>query len=99
LSDDNTLKPSTAIKKSMPEPPQDFQKATDPELVIEAQTGTRGQGANVEMMRRLRNAIERFDASTTRYSKILMWLTIIIGLLTAGQFSPAAAPTRPRPKS
>jgi len=69
----------------MPEPPQDFQKATDAELVTEAQTGTRGQGANVEMMRRLRNALENFDASTTRYSKILMWLTIVIGVLTAAQ--------------
>ena len=69
----------------MPEPPQDFQKATDPELVIEAQTGTRGQGANVEMMRRLRNATEKLDASTTRYSRILVWLTIIIGALTALQ--------------
>ena len=69
----------------MPEPPQDFQKATDPELVIEAQTGTRGQGANVEMMRRLRSATEKLDASTTRYSKILVWLTIIIGVLTALQ--------------
>jgi hypothetical protein len=68
-----------------PEPPKDFQKATDPELVIEAQTGERGQGANVEMMRRLRNATENLDASTTRYSKILVWLTIIIGVLTALQ--------------
>src|SRR5260370_18517410 len=76
----------------MPEPPESFQRATDEELVTEAQTGNRGQGANVEMMRRLRNVIEKFDASTTRYNKILIGLTVAIGLLTLIQvwtvFSP-----------
>jgi hypothetical protein len=69
----------------MSEPPRDFQTATDPELVTEAQAGTRGQGAVVEMMRRLRNAIEKVDASTTHYNRILITLTILIGILTAVQ--------------
>jgi hypothetical protein len=82
-----------AIKiKPMPEPPESFLKATDEDLITEAQTGTRGQGANVEMMRRLRDVIEKFDASTTRYNRILIGLTVAIGSLTLIQvwtvFSP-----------
>src|SRR5260370_11208577 len=91
-----------AIKiKPMPEPPESFQKATDEDLLTEAQTGTRGQGANVEMMRRLRNVIEKFDASTTRYNKILIGLTVAIGLLTLIQvwtvFSPPHEKTETSP--
>ena len=46
------------------EPPQDFQKTTDAELVEEAQTGTRGQGANVEMMHRLKETMIDQERST-----------------------------------
>ena len=55
----------------------DWHKWTDEELAREAQEGLRGQGAVVEMMRRLRDAIVKQQRSTN-------WLTwVIIGLTVA----------------
>lgn len=51
---------------------------TDDELAAEAQTGTRGQGAVVEAMRRLRE-------SNDTYSQRMFWLTIVLTLLTLVQ--------------
>jgi hypothetical protein len=79
---------------AMPEPPEKFLKATETELIAEAQTGVRGQGANIEMMRRLKDSLEKLDASTTRYNKILIALTIAIGILTAAQLLTAFFPSK-----
>ena len=63
----------------------DFEKVSDRELAEEAQTGLRGQGAVVEMMRRLKNTIVEQTRSTNRLNKFLLWFTIAITLLTAVQ--------------
>lgn len=64
---------------------KNIKEITDEELVDEAgQTviGTLGglsaQRYQVEMMRRLKDSIEKLDDSTTRYSKILIDLTILL---------------------
>ena len=41
--------------------------------------------AQVEMMRRLKDSIEKLDENTQKYSRILIWLTIILGVLAAIQ--------------
>ncbi len=72
---------------------KDWQQMSDDDLVNEADTGLRGQGAPVEMMRRLRNALVDQLESTTRLTKRITWLTyvlvvltvVIVGL-TAGQY-------------
>lgn len=56
----------------------DFKKATDEELIQEAQTGFRGQGAVVESMVRLRNSIERLNRTTSNYSIALIILTLLL---------------------
>lgn len=60
----------------------DFEKAQDKELVEEAQTGLRGQGAVVEMMRRLKDSIDKLESSTSNYSRWLIVLTLVIAILT-----------------
>jgi len=64
----------------------DFEKATDIELSDEAQTGLRGQGAVVEMMRRLKDSIIEQVRSTNRLNMALLWFTIAIFVLAAVQF-------------
>lgn len=54
----------------------------DEELAEQADNGLRGQGALVEMMSRLRKSLVDLDNATTRYSQILVWLTIILVILT-----------------
>jgi hypothetical protein len=44
-----------------------------------------GQGAQVEAMRRLRTTIEVFSDSSDRYSRRMLWLTIVLLLLTLVQ--------------
>jgi hypothetical protein len=58
-------------------------KQSDEELVAEAQTGLRGQGAVVEAMRRLRNSIEALRQSTNWYSGVMVFLTVVLTVLTA----------------
>jgi len=41
--------------------------------------------AQAEMMRRLKNSIEKLDKNTQKYSKILIFLTIVLGILAAIQ--------------
>ena len=41
--------------------------------------------AQAEMMRRLKNSIEKLDKNTQKYSKILIFLTVVLGILAAIQ--------------
>ena len=60
----------------------DFDKATDKALADEAQTGLRGQGAVVEMMRRLKDSVDKLNQSTTKLNRRLLWVTVAILILT-----------------
>lgn len=50
---------------------------TDEELANEAQLGLRGQGANVEAIRRLREAVRREQHATT----ILTWVLVVFAVI------------------
>jgi hypothetical protein len=54
----------------------------DDKLAAMAQEGLQGQGAHVEAMRRLRVSIERAGERSDRYSRLMLWLTIILAILT-----------------
>jgi hypothetical protein len=58
-------------------------KQSDDELIAEAQTGSRGQGAVVEAMRRLRSSIDALRQSFDYYATWMMALTIVLAILTA----------------
>lgn len=58
---------------------------SDKELGEEAQVGLRGQGAVVEMMGRLKETITNLNKTTALYSKIIIFLTIGIGILAVLQ--------------
>ena len=62
-----------------------FSKRTDEELVCEANNGLQGQGANIEMLRRLRTAIENADKTAASLNRRLLWYTIAIFGLTLVQ--------------
>lgn len=51
---------------------------TDKELVFEAGRARSIDSASVEMMRRLKDSIEKLDESAQIYSKILVALTLIL---------------------
>lgn len=53
--------------------------------VIGTQAGMEVQGALAELIRRLSLEIKNLNISTSRYSKILLWLTIAMILLGAIQ--------------
>jgi hypothetical protein len=66
---------------------------SDEQLVAEAQAGLRGQGASVEMMRRLKAMIEHeLQAANELSRKInglnqaLLWYTIALAVMAAFQF-------------
>lgn len=63
----------------------DFKRAKDDELVDEAQTGLRGQGAVVEAMNRLKNAVIEQSESTNKLNMRLLYFTIAIFVLTGLQ--------------
>ncbi len=48
------------------------------ETVIGTTSGLKSQGAQVEMMRRLKDSIEKFDGNTTRWSRVLTFVTIAL---------------------
>jgi hypothetical protein len=52
----------------------------DDKLAAMAQEGLQGQGAHV--VRRLRVSIERAGERSDRYSRLMLWLTIIFAILT-----------------
>ena len=57
--------------------PKPWEDWTDEELANEAQTGVRGQGANVEAMRRLREAVRREQHATTILTRVLLVFAVI----------------------
>ena len=59
----------------------DSEDKTDENLVKEADAGLRGQGAVTEMMRRLKNSIEKFNKNTTEYNRIMFELTLVLIVL------------------
>jgi len=60
-----------------------FDKVTDKGLVQEVSTqiGNSPISVNVEMMRRLKNEIERFNVASSKYSRIIISLTIVLTIL------------------
>ena len=57
--------------------PKPWEDWTDEELANEAQSGVRGQGANVEAIRRLREAVRREQHATT----ILTWVLVVFAVI------------------
>ncbi len=62
-----------------------WQDWPDHELVDEAQRGLRGQGAVVEMMRRLRDALVAQQWATNRLTRVLVVFAFVQACLTALQ--------------
>jgi len=60
---------------------EQWQDRTDDNLVEEAQTGLRGQGAVVEMMRRLKNSLVEQQKSTNRLTWGIALLTVALLIL------------------
>ena len=63
----------------------EWKELTDEELAKIAQDGLQGQGAPVEAMRRLRDAIEKLSASSDSYARRMLWWTIAVAALTLVQ--------------
>ena len=59
-----------------------YKKADDDFLVTESAIKP---GAQTEMMRRLKDSIEKLDAGTTRYNKALLILTMVMLLVAVIQ--------------
>jgi hypothetical protein len=57
----------------------------DDEVARIARDDLQGQGAPVEAMRRLRVAIEKLSASSDRYARWMLWLTVAVAFLTLVQ--------------
>lgn len=55
------------------------------ETVIGTPSGLKAQHAQAELMRRLIVSVDRLNASTSYYSKVLIWLTLILGILAVIQ--------------
>jgi hypothetical protein len=66
-------------------PAKPWKDWTDDELADAAQQGITGQGAQVEAMRRLKESIVTFSGSSDRYSRRMLWLTIVLLILTLVQ--------------
>jgi len=66
-------------------PAKPWKDWTDDELADAAQQGMTGQGAQVEAMRRLKESIVTFSGSSDRYSRRMLWLTIVLLILTLVQ--------------
>ncbi len=63
----------------------DYKNKPDDELISDAWKTTDGRIISVEMMRRLKDSIEKLDKNTQKYSKKLSFYTvvlIIVGILT-----------------
>lgn len=56
---------------------------TDQELVNSADEGLKGQGAIVEIMKRLKDSIESLNATSTKLNRRMICLTWAILVLTA----------------
>ncbi|MGD0021717.1 MAG: hypothetical protein ABSC54_05380 [Smithellaceae bacterium] len=67
---------------------EEIKEMSDDDLIYFSYSQTREK--TLELNRRLKNSVERLnenveklDKTTNKYSKILIWLTITIGILTA----------------
>jgi hypothetical protein len=66
--------------------PKRYSEMTDRELVSEAHiVGGVPAGATLEAMRRLRQSFDRFNQSSDKYSRRMLWLNVILTILTAIQ--------------
>jgi len=72
--------------------PNEIENMTDEELVsitgratIGTPNGNRAQEAQAELTRRLMVSISKLENSSSKYSKSLVLLTIILGVLAAAQ--------------
>ena len=63
----------------------DFQGKSDKELVEDSDIGVRGLGALVEIMRRLKDSIEKLDSSNRIYADKLTILTLVLILIGFSQ--------------
>ena len=63
----------------------DWSRFTDVGLADEAQQGLRGQGATVEMMRRLREATTKQQEAMNTLTKWIVGLTVTLVALTVVQ--------------
>lgn len=63
-----------------------FEEESDHDLAIQADSGLRGQGSLVEMMRRLKDSLLEQAKTTNKLNTRLYWLTVAIFLFTAGMF-------------
>ena len=61
---------------------QQWQNWDEEALANEAQLGLRGQGAVVEMMRRLKDTTAKLERATTKQQTIMIWLTVAILFFT-----------------
>jgi hypothetical protein len=57
----------------------------DEKLREMAEQGDLGRAAPVEAMRRLRAAIEKLSATSDRYARWMLWLTVAVTFLTLVQ--------------
>jgi hypothetical protein len=64
---------------------EDRTRRADAERAKRAEEGMRGQGAIVEAMQELRDALNKAARSSDKYSQAMLWLTVVIGLLTLVQ--------------
>lgn len=54
-------------------------------VVVGTPSGLRAQEAQTEMMRRLKNSIEKLDHNTERYNKLLLLLTVVLVITAIAQ--------------
>ena len=50
------------------------------QTVIGTPSGLKAQHAQAELTRRLINSIKHLDETTSHYSRVLIWLTVILGI-------------------
>lgn len=63
----------------------DLKNKKDEELVSDAWNTISSRTNSIEMMRRLKNSIEKLDKTTDKYSRILIILTIILVIVSFTQ--------------
>jgi len=59
-----------------------WENSTDEQLAKEADAGLRGQGPVVIMMGRLRDELVKQQKSTNRLTKVILWCTVALVILT-----------------
>ena len=62
----------------------EFENVTDNDL-LKCPALNRGDKTKIEMNRRLKNEIKRFNILSSRYSNRMFWITIVLGILAVIQ--------------